>query len=142
MKIVVCGSMSSSEKMVEVKNELNKAGHEVLIPKHAEKFASGEFSAENRRESTEHKIREDLIRDYYQEIKNCDALLAVNLDKEGVENYIGGNVFLEMGFAHVLEKPIYLLNDVPKMIYTDEILAMQPVVLRGDLRNISSPVGE
>jgi hypothetical protein len=35
-----------------------------------------------------------------------------------------------------LGKPIYLYNDIPDMSYTDEIVAMQPVVLSGDLLKI------
>ena len=34
-----------------------------------------------------------------------------------------------MGFAHVLNKKIYLLNNIPEMSYSDEIRAMQPIVL-------------
>ncbi len=33
MKVAICSSMVFSEKMLEVKNELEKLGHEVLVPK-------------------------------------------------------------------------------------------------------------
>jgi predicted RNA-binding protein with PUA domain len=62
--------------------------------------------------------------------------LIVNIDKKDICNYIGGNTFLEMGFAHILNKKIFLLNEIPEMIYTDEILAMQPIALNGDLSKI------
>jgi len=38
-----------------------------------------------------------------------------------------------MGFAYVLEKGIYLLNPIPDIGYRDEIVAMQPTVINGDL---------
>jgi len=60
----------------------------------------------------------------------------VNYDKRGIKNYIGGNSFLEMGFAHILQKKIFLLNGIPEIIYSDEIKAMQPTVLNGDLSKI------
>lgn len=41
-----------------------------------------------------------------------------------------------MGFAHVLGKKIYLLNPIPEMEYTSEILFMEPAVLNGDLERI------
>jgi hypothetical protein len=41
-----------------------------------------------------------------------------------------------MGFAFVLNKPIYLLYQIPKCSYRDEIEAMQPVVLGGDISKI------
>ena len=47
----------------------------------------------------------------------------------GVENHIGGNTFLEMAFACVLNKPIYLLNPIPELSYTSELEAMEPIVL-------------
>ncbi len=62
--------------------------------------------------------------------------LAVNIDKKGIKNYIGGNTFLEMGFAHVLDKKIFLLNEIPDISYKDEIKAMQPIILNGDLSKI------
>jgi len=49
----------------------------------------------------------------------------------------GSMTLLEMGFAHILNKKIFLLNDIPEMIYTDEIEAMQPIVLNGDLTKLN-----
>ena len=66
-------------------------------------------------------------------IKTADAILIANYDKKGIKNYIGGNTFLEIGFAHVLGKAIYILNDIPNCSYTEEIKIMQPIVLKGDL---------
>ena len=77
-----------------------------------------------------------MIKRYYKIIQNSDAVLVLNFDKNGIKNYIGGNTFLEMGFAYVLNKPIYLVNPIPDMIYTDEIKAMQPKILNGDLGKI------
>ena len=82
------------------------------------------------------KIKEDLIKRYYDKIKTCDAILVLNIDKNSIKNYIGGNVFLEMGFAHVLNKPIYLYNDLPDMNYSDELKAMRPIIINGDLKKI------
>ena len=53
--------------------------------------------------------------------------------QKGIAGYIGGNTFLEMGFAHVLGKPLYLLNHVPDVSYTDELEAMCPIVIDGQL---------
>jgi nucleoside 2-deoxyribosyltransferase len=137
MKIVICGSMSSAQKMLEIKNKLYELGHVVILPKHTEKYASGEIRLEDSAESTKNKIEQDLIRDYFHEIDRAEAVLVVNVDKRGIKNYIGGNAFLEMGFAHALDKKIFILNDVPDMIYTDEIIAMQPIVLKENLSVIS-----
>ena len=123
--------------MVQARDILEKAGHVAQLPKHAEEYASEERSAESQEESAENKIADDLIRDYYNKIAKADAILVVNEAKNRIDNYIGGHVFLEMGFAHVLGKKIYLLNDIPEVAYKAEIVAMQPVVFNGELENIN-----
>lgn len=136
MKIVICGSMSLSKEMLEIERVLKEKGHETVVPKHAEKYASGEFDMENSSESTRNKIEQDLIRDYYEVIKDSDAVIVANYGKKGIDNYIGGNAFLEAGFAHVLGKKLYFINNIPDMIYSDELRALQPEILNGDLSKI------
>jgi predicted RNA-binding protein with PUA domain len=133
MKIVICGSMSSACQMIDAKKELLQNNHEVVLPRGTELYAEKVLAEETAHESTKNKIENDLIRDYFEKIKDADAVLLINIDKRGISNYIGGNSFLEMGFAHILNKTIFLLNEIPDMIYTDEILAMQPTILNSDL---------
>jgi hypothetical protein len=60
--------------------------------------------------------------------------LVLNFDKNGIKNYIGANTFLEIWFAHVHHKKIFLLNDFPDQPYIhDEIHAMEPIVINNDL---------
>ena len=130
MRIVICGSMSSIRDMVAAKKKLLQRNHRVTLPK--------TLDGETDHESTKNKIEHDLIRGYFKEIESADAVLIVNVEKKGIPSYIGGNSFLEMAFAHVLNKKIFLLNDIPDMIYTDEIEAMQPVALNGDFSKIEN----
>lgn len=142
MKIAICGSLNFTYEIDKLRNELVELGFEVHIPTSAEKILKGEFLFEEIKSKKENGnfsdlvIKNDAIRNYFRIINYCDAVLVANYDKNGVKNYIGGNAFLEMGFAHVLNKPIYLLNDIPEMIYSDEIKAMQPIILSGDLSKI------
>lgn len=133
MKIVICASMSAVKSIIAIRVELEKVGHVVVAPGNLERHLVREFSAH---ESTEEKIKDDLIRGYFEKIKNADAVLVINEDKNGIANYIGGNTFLEMGFAHALSKKIFLLHSIPEISYKDEIIAMQPIVLDGDLKKI------
>lgn len=119
--------------MLEIEKELIQRGHFVVLPRNAKDYAEGSFKPESSFESTQNKINHDLIRDYYNEIKDSDIVLILNLDKNDVVGYIGGNSFLEMGFAHVLNKKVFLLKDIPEMIYSDEIKAIQSVILNGNL---------
>jgi nucleoside 2-deoxyribosyltransferase len=136
MKIVICGSMKLSKKMIEVRDRLEELGHGVFLPRHAEEYAEMGSSDHIHNESAKNKIKDDLIRDYYNKIAENDAVLIINDDLNGVKGYIGGNSFLEMGFAHVLNKKIYLYNNIPESSFKDEIVAMQPVVLDGDISKI------
>lgn len=143
MKITICASISSTPKIKEISDKLSAMGHKTDLPYTSLKIINGEMSmAEYLKEKATNgdgafrKIKEDLIKRYYLKIKEGDAIVVLNIDKNGIKNYIGGNVFLEMGFAHVLDKPIYLYNDLPDMIYSDELKAMQPVIIHGDLSKI------
>ena len=136
MKIVICGSMKLSGKMIEVRDELEKNGHKVVLPRHTEKYAEMNTSDQIHNESVKNKVNNDLIRDHFNKIADSEAVLIVNCDLNGVEGYIGGNSFLEMGFAHVLNKKIYLLNNIPEIFYKDEIVAMQPTIINEDVSKI------
>lgn len=137
MKIAICGSMTFVKKMVEVSRHLTELGYEVVLPKFTEEYSQMDNLDKIHSESVKNKINHDLIKDNFVEIKNADAILVINEDKNGIANYIGGNSFLEMGFAHVLDKKIFLLNPIPEILYKDEIEAMRPQVLHGDLEKIS-----
>jgi len=142
MKITICGSLDFTYEIEKLANELRKMEFEVFIPISSEKILKGEFSLEEIKKEkksgkfSDRAIKYDSIRTYWDVIKNCDYILVVNYDKRGIKNYIGGNSFLEMGFAHILQKKIFLLNGIPEIIYSDEIKAMQPTVLNGDLSKI------
>lgn len=142
MKIAICGSLNFTYEIKKIADDLSKLGFDVQIPISSEKIIKGEFSLDEIKKEKEtgkfsdRAIKYDSIRTYWQIIKESQAILIVNFDKNNIKNYIGGNTFLEMGFAHILNKPIYLLNNIPEMIYTDEIKAMQPIVTNGNLNKI------
>jgi len=140
MKIAICSSMAFAKEMIEIKKELEKMKHQVVLPFGTEKYLENRelqkrASDWGSSEGANLKIHSDLIRRHYNEIKNSDAVLIVNKDKKGIKNYIGGNTFLEMGFAYILNKKIFVLNSLPEevKIFYQELLAMQPIILNGGL---------
>ena len=137
MKIVICGSMTFVKKMAEVGNNLEKLKHKIILPKFTEEYIKIGNLDKIHFESVKNKINHNLIKDYFNEINNADGVLIVNEDKNGIKNYIGGNSFLEMGFAHALSKKIFLLNQIPEISFKEEIEAMQPIILNGDLDKIN-----
>jgi len=136
MRIAICSSMSFVDDMVKIKDYLVYRGHEVVLPRNTELYANGSLIFESRVESAENKLDHDLIKNYFKEIQNSNAALIVNKTKNNIENYVGGNTLMEMGFAYVLDKKIFLLNPIPAMSYTAEIEAMSPVVINGYLNLI------
>lgn len=55
-------------------------------------------------------------RAYFDRICNPDneIILIVNETKNGIENYIGPNSFVEIAFGFYFHKRVYLLNDIYK----------------------------
>lgn len=146
MKIVICSSVVFSDKIIEITRELEKTGHEVDIPFMTKKIEAGEVSLKDykldkekegdTKYRQEYKGQVDFIKRYYKLISECDAILVLNYKKKDVDNYIGGSVLMEMGFAYAFDKKIYLLNEIPAMPYSDEIVATKPIIINGDLSKI------
>ncbi|HZX49534.1 MAG TPA: hypothetical protein VFE94_00065 [Candidatus Paceibacterota bacterium] len=135
-KVIICGSISAADDILAAKKTLEEKGYEVEIPEGVKHLADWEGSQASLEEKAERKIKYDLIRGYYEKMKGYDMVLVVNPEKKGVPGYIGGNTFLEMGFAHILNKPLYVLHEIPELSYASEILGMQPVMLNGDLEKL------
>lgn len=131
MKIAICGSLKFHDNMLKIQKELEKLGHVVLVPIKAKGV---DYWAENNKARVEAKKKFELIREYLDKIEQSDAVLVINITKKEIENYIGANTFLEMGFAYYRKKKIYLLNPFPDQPYIiDELLTFDLVILNGKL---------
>jgi hypothetical protein len=136
MRIGLSGSMHFAERMMDAHALLSSFGHDVFLPGRIEAFI-GKDDEEKEKIKLEQKQTRDPLRAYWEIMQDADALLVLNYDKNDVPNYIGGNAFLEIGFAHVLKQKIYLLHPIPHIpLYTAEIAAMKPVILHGDLEKL------
>ncbi|MFA5155440.1 MAG: hypothetical protein WC453_03310 [Patescibacteria group bacterium] len=136
MKITIIGSSSFAKEMTEYQQKLINLGHEVNLHEHYIELAQGvrpDLTARIHKEHAKLKMENDYIRYHYHEIVSSDAVLVLNFDRKGIANYIGGNTLMELGFAHVHNKKIFLLNPIPEISYKDEIEAVAPVVINGDL---------
>ncbi|MEK7612845.1 MAG: hypothetical protein AAB449_01720 [Patescibacteria group bacterium] len=128
--------MQYTEQMLKTCDELKALGHDAFLTDLHAPFI-GKSDEEKEEIKLFQKNNKDAIREFWRKMQGADAVLVVNLDKHGIKNYIGGNTFLESGFAHVLDQKIFLLNPVPDIpYYKTEIEAMKPVILNGDLSQI------
>jgi len=128
--------MQFTDKMLEYREALNKLGHEAFVTD-LHKSMVGKSAEEIEEIKLHQKNNMDAIREFWRAMQGADAVLILNLDKNGIKNYIGANTFLEIGFAHVLNQKIFTINPLPDFAYTStELAAMQPVVIDGDLTKI------
>ncbi len=136
MKIGIIGSMQFTEQMLEMRTKLNTLGHDAFLSDLHGPFV-GKTDEEKEIIKLDQKNNKDAIREFWNMMQGADAVFVLNLDKHGIKNYIGGNTFLEIGFAHVLNQKIFLLNPIPEIqFYKTEIEAMKPIILNGDLNLI------
>jgi len=136
MRIGVIGSMQYTEKMLEIRDKLFSMGHDAFVTGLAKPFV-GKSDGEKEKIKIYQKQNKDAIREFWRLMQGADAVLVVNLDKHGIKNYIGGNTLMEIGFAHVLNQKVFLLNPIPDIpYYKTEIEAVKPVILNGDLKKI------
>ncbi len=135
MRIALCCSAKFFDKIPEIKKKLEELGFEVFVPK-------GYFKHIKDSHGEDHfaKIHFNLIKEHFKRIERSDAILVLNFDKDGVKGKIGGNTFLEMGKAFDEGITIFLWNPIPEIDYKEEILAMHPIVINGDLSKIK--IGE
>lgn len=136
MKVGIISSMQNSERMLEIKNKLEELGHEVFVSKFINNFI-GKNDEEKEKIKLHQKYNLDAIREFWNMMQSADAILVLNLDKNGIKNYIGGNTLMEIGFAHVLNQKIFLYNPIPDIpYYKTEVEAVKPTIINGDLTKI------
>jgi hypothetical protein len=135
MRIFIICSKAFYDRILEIKNELEKKGHEITLPN-----CFDDPGTESRYRDLgfkEHsKWKSSMIEHSEDVIKNQDAVLVLNFEKHGVQNYIGGATFLEMYDAFRLDKKIYLFNDIPEGILKDEIIGFNPILINADLSKV------
>jgi hypothetical protein len=141
MKITVSGSVKFAKELVGIYHKLEDLGHQPMM--HKDMFGIADGTAQElidgiSLDHSEIKRKHNFIKWWHDCIKSGDAILVCNFDKNGMKNYIGGNTLMEIGFAHVNDKKVFLLNPIPEGVsYVDEIKAMTDVVLNGDLNKIA-----
>ncbi|QQS23008.1 hypothetical protein IPM19_00340 [bacterium] len=131
---IICSKRFYGE-IPAIQEFLASRGHEIILPNHYD-----DPSSEDRVRALgedEHRLwKAEAIRMSYGKVEACDAVLVINMTKEGDENYIGGATFLEMYDAFKLGKKIYLYNCLPHSILRDEIIGFNVVCLHQELSRI------
>lgn len=147
MKITICGSIAFQDKILSVKENLEKLGHEIKIWPSEVKDEKGQLISVQEYYKIRRVAKEDekwvwerkaeAVLRHFDKVAWSDAILVANYDKNNIKGYIGGNTLMEMGLAFFLKKKIYLLNEIPELSYKEEILGVKPIILNGDLNKIA-----
>ena len=135
MKICICCSLSFTDEVKKIADRLHELGHEVLLPNGVivDAIHKLDFDPVEAKRGNGY----DFVREHFKKIEESDAILVCNFTKNGIDNYVGANTFLEMGFAYYVKKPIYALNPLPDYKYiNDELLNFDVMVINGDLSEI------
>ncbi|MBU2101361.1 nucleoside 2-deoxyribosyltransferase domain-containing protein [Patescibacteria group bacterium] len=135
MTITICSSLKFWDEIQEVKEGLEELGYTIYMPIKAEGV---DYWEEDGSKRVAAKKTQELISEHMEKIEQSDAILVANYTKKEIENYIGANTFLEIGFAHHIGKKIYFLNPIPNQPYIrEELEAVEPIILNRDLSKVS-----
>ncbi len=140
--ITICSSAFFYKQVLEAEIVLKKAEFSVLVPLTANTMKrSGDFRVEMYKtwlkNPKNYKRKTFLTKHHFNKIVKGDAILVLNYEKNGAEGYVGGAVLCEMAIAFHFRKKIYVLNPIDESCsYKEEILAMNPIILNGDLSKI------
>ncbi|MDP3880601.1 MAG: hypothetical protein Q8Q32_00245 [bacterium] len=132
--------------MLDIKPKLEQLGHQVKLPPSKLKDENGsmisakEYYSRRKSETDDTSWiwdrKEEAMRMHFEKVEWSDAILVLNYDKNNILNYVGANTLLEMGLAFHLNKKLFILNEIPKINYKEEILGMKPIALNNDLTKI------
>lgn len=132
MKIFVICSKHFYGQVSPIKEELERMGHIIQLPN---SFDAPMKEEEMKQVSPQAHIewKKAMLRMHIPNIQKNDAVLVLNFEKHGQQNYIGGATFLEISKAFDLDRRIFMYNPIPDSIFRDELIAMEPLVINGDL---------
>jgi len=131
MTITICGSMSCFAGIQKLQHQLEASGHRVLIPS----LEGADMDYAKLSQDEQVKLKAGFIQKHMTKIEQADAVLIANFAKNNQQqNYIRANTFLEMGMSYALNKPLYILHQIPwNQTNALEIAGLNPVELHEDI---------
>ena len=135
MKMFLICSKTFYGNIPPIKAILEQMGHEITLPNaYDDPGTEARYHQLGRKEHAQWKA--SMLKHSEMVIQGVDAVLVLNFEKNGQENYIGGATFLEMYDAFRLGKRIYMYNDVPTGMLKDEIQGFGPILLHQNLEQL------
>lgn len=135
MKIFICCSKAFYDRIPPILEKLEAAGHTVELPNSYDNPLA-EQQSKALGEDAHSAFKKTMFARSLRVIEDSDAMLVLNFEKHGQQNYIGGATFLEVYDAYRMDKKIFFYNPLPEGIFYDELRGMAPVVINGSLAKI------
>ena len=135
MKIFIGCSKYFYDKVSDIRDVLEGAGHDITLPncfdnpfeeEQIKKISGGDHVA----------WKCEMMKRHGVTLKGVDAILVLNFEKKGIPNYIGGATFMEVVKAWELGKKIFFYNPLPSCSFTDELKGINPMIINGNLEMI------
>src|SRR3989344_6967762 len=106
MKIFIICSKHFYPKVNEIKYKLEEFGHEITLPNSFDEPLKEERM--KRLGEKEHIVfKQEMMKLHEPKVRANDAVLVLNFEKNGQENYIGGATFMEVVKAWEFNKKIF-----------------------------------
>lgn len=135
MKIMICGSMYFAKDMLRTKGDLERLGHDVMIPDDThECIENPELNMD-----INYCMNLNIDKKCFNKVAKSDAILVLNHPKDDIKGYIGGATLMEIGLARHLDKKIFLLHELPTekdLKYALEVKLTKPIIIKGNLEKV------
>ncbi|MEK7102745.1 MAG: hypothetical protein AAB870_00160 [Patescibacteria group bacterium] len=137
MKIMIVGSMAFAKEMDETKQKLETMGHSVEVPCDTYDHIADSTLRSDEIKNKEHATKNDVFRRCFDLLADSDAILALNMNQNGIRGYIGVACLMEIGLAHYLKKKIFILNRIdPTERYATDVEILGGITLNGEIQKI------
>jgi hypothetical protein len=139
MKIMLCASFQFAAEMLEVKEDLEGIGHDVVLMEDAYTYAKRPHLKQDKAFETRKTKDDNVLRSMFEMLAGCDGILVLNYTKKGIQGYIGASTLMEIGVAYYLKKQIYLMYPYqPDASFAVEMDCVEATVLNGNVRMLSA----
>jgi len=135
LKILIICSKAFYDRIPDIKNRLEANNHTIYLPNCYDNPGM-EAEMRNLGKDEHSKFKAKMFKQSEDLINQMDAVLVLNFNKNGIENYIGGATFLEMYDAFRMNKKIFLYNSIPEGMLKDEIIGFNPILINGDIEQL------
>ena len=140
--IAICSSATHYKDLLEIEEKLKKLGFKTKIPDTARTMKKTnnfdvKFYKTWYKNEKDYTKKTNFIIKHFNKIISSNFILVVNMDKDGIEGYIGGNVLMEMAIAFHYKKKIFIYNNISKTLpIREEVYGLKPIFINRDLGKI------